>query len=347
MINYTNSKIESLFIHFCGNKNDEENLRLSKKPIPLDDEMNSILSNYFISSFKNANFNTFTHHSDINFNEIYTYASKIFIDPDSIYLNSVNIAHHLYNQSIHPQIRGGELYVVYFTGCIVDEEEVDAIGIFKSENRETYLKVMPIGENYQLNTDLGINTHKLDKGCLIFDTESENGYKVCIIDNTNKGEEARYWKDDFLGVKPRNDSFHYTQNYMDLCKKFVSEKVPEEYEISKTDKIDLLNRSADFFKKKEHFDLNEFTNEVFQQPELIDTFKEFKSNFKTDSEVPIVDEFDISSKAVKKQAKIFKSVLKLDKNFHIYIHGNKEFIEKGLDEDKGMKFYKIYFKEEE
>ena len=45
----------------------------------------------------------------------------------------------------------------------------------------------------------------------------------------------------------------------------------------------------------------------------------------------IADNFEISAQAVKRQARIFKSVLKLDKNFHIYIHGNRELIEKGFD----------------
>jgi len=33
------------------------------------------------------------------------------------------------------------------------------------------------------------------------------------------------------------------------------------------------------------------------------------------------------------------------KNFHIYIHGRRDLIEKGTDES-GKKFYKIYFEEE-
>jgi hypothetical protein len=57
------------------------------------------------------------------------------------------------------------------------------------------------------------------------------------------------------------------------------------------------------------------------------------------------ESFDISPQAVKKQARIFKSVLKLDKNFHIYIHGDRELIEQGVEKD-GRKFYKIYFTEE-
>ena len=52
--------------------------------------------------------------------------------------------------------------------------------------------------------------------------------------------------------------------------------------------------------------------------------------------------FPISSAAVKQQARVFRSVLKLDRNFHIYIHGNRELIQQGKDAD-GRKFYKIYY----
>jgi hypothetical protein len=38
-----------------------------------------------------------------------------------------------------------------------------------------------------------------------------------------------------------------------------------------------------------------------------------------------------------------KQVVKLDKNFHIYIHGDKKNIEEGSD-DKG-KFIKLYYNE--
>jgi len=48
---------------------------------------------------------------------------------------------------------------------------------------------------------------------------------------------------------------------------------------------------------------------------------------------------------VKQQIRVFKSVLKLDKNFHIYIHGNREWIKRGTDPD-GRKYYKIYFENE-
>ena len=56
------------------------------------------------------------------------------------------------------------------------------------------------------------------------------------------------------------------------------------------------------------------------------------------------DNFTISESAVKKQARALKSVIKLDKNFDIYVHGNRNLIEQGRDE-KGT-YYKIYYQKE-
>jgi hypothetical protein len=50
---------------------------------------------------------------------------------------------------------------------------------------------------------------------------------------------------------------------------------------------------------------------------------------------------------VKKQAKAFKNVIKLDCNFHIYVHGGEGLIKKGYDEETGMEYYQLYFKKEE
>src|SRR5690606_30471110 len=97
---------------------------------------------------------------------------------------------------------------------------------------------------------------------------------------------------------------------------------------------------------KEQFNLQEFTEEVIHHPEVADTFMTFKKNFESARNVEIEDAFDIHLSAVKKQQKVFKSVLKLDKNFHIYIHGRRDLIEKGVDEPTGRKYYKIYFEEE-
>lgn len=45
-----------------------------------------------------------------------------------------------------------------------------------------------------------------------------------------------------------------------------------------------------------------------------------------------------------KQNETIKSVIRLDNNFHIYVHGDRKKIEKG--EDKKGKYYKVYYTEE-
>ena len=78
---------------------------------------------------------------------------------------------------------------------------------------------------------------------------------------------------------------------------------------------------------------------------LIESFQNYNEKYAKENEIELVDGFDISAQAVKKQARVFKSVLKLDKNFHVYIHGNRELIEQGVDAD-GRKYYKLYFENE-
>jgi hypothetical protein len=92
--------------------------------------------------------------------------------------------------------------------------------------------------------------------------------------------------------------------------------------------------------------MEEFSNEVIGNEQAIESFKTFKNQYEQEFDSPIADNFIISENAVKKQARIYKSVLKLDKNFHIYIHGDKELIEKGFDDGRAMNYYKVYFKEE-
>ena len=58
-----------------------------------------------------------------------------------------------------------------------------------------------------------------------------------------------------------------------------------------------------------------------------------------------LDAFEISDYAVKKQSRVFKSIIKLDKNFHIYVHGDKNKIEKGTDHE-GRKYYILYYDDE-
>jgi hypothetical protein len=351
MISFFEASLAELSIHRIGNKAQEEFYVLSDQSVAIKDNMlSNLLQQYFLSPFEKVNdiYRFYHPNADLELNEVYHFASAIFSDGTTFHENSRQLAKYLYEVSAHPKIKSGELYVAYFENVQIEGELYDAIGVFKSETKETYLKVYPQNDGFELSYEQdAININKLDKGCLIFNTEKEDGYRVAVIDQTNRSAEAVYWKDEFLKLKIRNDIFSQTGNILGVYKNFVTEQLDQEFDISKADKIDLLNKSMKYFKEKESFDLEEFSNEVIGNEEGIASFKNFKKNYEEEFDTPIPDSFDISGAAVKKQARVFKSILKLDKNFHIYIHGNKDLIERGFDDEKSMNYYKVYFKEEE
>ncbi len=345
MIDFSQASIDKMVVHQVGCRAEAEPMRFSKDLMHLQNEeiVTDVLLNYFFKPFKEDAYYNFFHAEDLEMNPIYTTSRGLFDEGGDFYEASIKVAEYLYENSNHPKIRGGEFYMASFSNVVVDGELLNAIGIFKSENKETFLKVYLKDQNFELGTQEGINIKKLDKGCLIFNTEQDQGYKICSVDNINKGNEARFWVDDFLGLQPREDNYYFTRNYMDMCKGFVDDVYNKDNEVARADQIDMLNRSMDFFNNKDSFNEANFEHEVIGQPEIIEAFKDYKENFQQESSLPLKEEFDISKSAVKGQKSTFKSILKLDKNFHVYIHGRRDYVERGYDQQKGLNYYTLYY----
>lgn len=355
---FESSAIAHVALHYVGNKGTGESIILSHKTLPLSEQLQDLLVRYFLSPFKGEEYFTFYHDEDLALNEVYNRASRIFDDPETLLEESHQLARALFNASTHPNIKGGDLFVVYFKECVLEGKTMDAIGLFKSENKEHFLKVGYTDEqwstkendasataSFSIDIDKGININKLDKGALIFNTEREQGYVVSVVDSTNRGLDAHYWRDDFLLICQREDPYYKTHSEMTAYKKFVTRELPQQFEgVSKADQADLLNRSVEYFKQNNSFDLQRFSEEVIAQPEVIESFQSFRQQYQEDNAITLDDSFAIDDSAVKKQSRAFKSVIKLDKNFHIYVHGNRELIEQG--EDERGKYYKVYYSEE-
>ncbi len=348
MLDFTNCNIGSVIAHQVGNQTNDEKLILSATLINTEDSrLRELLIKYLLHPFKDLEeFYSFTFSDgDFELNPVYKYSKSIFLNNNNLIEKSESIAKLLYEIALHPQIKSGDLFVATFNNIkINDGKMVNALGIFKSENLQEFLKLTKKSKEFTLKYDDGININKLDKGCLIFNIEKENGFKVCVIDS-NKSTEAQYWKDTFLQLKPIANEFHQTNQFLGIAKNFITKQLPEEFEVNKTDQIDILNRSVEYFKTHENFDKKEFEKEVLQDTGLVKSFQKFDDNYRQENNIELSDNFEISQQAVKKQSRAFKSVLKLDKNFHIYIHGDRELIEQGVDKD-GRKFYKIYFENE-
>ena len=350
MIQTTECRIETASAHLVGNKYHEELLTISDAHLDIgDEELTDLLKSYFLDHFKEPDFQSFTapEAGELSENPLYSFAQKVFSNEGDFHQLSAGVAQHLYNSSDHPNVKPGELYVVLFRDLVVEDELTDAVGIFKSEVKQYFLKMQATGNSLALNFEQGINPEKLDKGCLIFKLSEATGYRCCVVDKSSKGEEARYWKDRFLAVKPRPDSYHFTEDVLKVTKKFVTSKaMKDEFEVERADQLDFLNTSVKYFKENETFNEQEYATEVFKNEEVAQGFQEFRQAYQEANEMPTAEEFDISAQAVKKQSRYLRSVLKLDKNFHVYVHGDRQLIEKGYDEEKGKNFYKIYFEEE-
>ena len=271
------SRIGALAVHIVGNKAKDEPLMVSPS---LSDQLSDAalmqtLLAYFMGGFKSEEYFNLYHDTDLTCNEVWNFTCKIFDDPESFYDHSVSLARHLYETGMHPQIKSGEFYVVYFTDCRFGGETVDAVGLFKSETRDTFLDVEEQASGLHIAAHQGINVNKLDKGCVVFNTEREAGFAVCVVDNTNRAE-ARYWIDDFLHVRQRQDNYHNTHNAMAMCKKYVTKHLPNEFEVSKADQAEMLNETMKYFKEQDSFSLDDFSEKVIRQPEVMESFSRYK-----------------------------------------------------------------------
>lgn len=344
-LDFTQANLIQLITHHVGNKQRNEGIILSAAPTEINDDSLDYLLAYFLQTIKVEEFYSFSHSVQLEMNEVYTTVADLFANPKKFVEHSQNIAKLLYEQSTHPKIKEGELNIALFNNMVLDNQTFEAIGIFKSETDAAFIKMKSSEKHFTITHDMGFELKGIDKGCLIFNTGIENGYRLLIIDAANKSAEAQYWKDDFLKIKPINDEFHQTNQFMGIAKNFVTKQIAQEFDVSKADRIDLLNRSVAYFKTHDNFDKAEFEEEVFKDKNLIKSFRDFDNNYRETNAIELDDSFEISPQAVKKQARIFKSVLKLDKNFHVYIHGDRSLIQQGVEND-GRKYYKIYFEQE-
>ncbi len=337
MILSTNVCLKGLAVHRLG----EEGLQLSTRLVSIDDELLSeVLVKYFFQSFKgDARY----HFEAPDQNLVCQMVGDIFNQPENLHQSSIHLAQHLFAGSEHHNIKAGDLFVVYFEDCVLDDEVVEVVGLFKAERKDTFLKIYSQGEVFGVEPEEGISINKIDKGALIFNTGSEDGFVVETVDNINKKEGAQYWNDNFLNIIPIKNEFFETRELVHLCQDFISEAVPED---DKTGKIALFNESMNFLKKNEHFSHQQYMDEVLQQPDLIDSYEAFRQEQSDENEVLQKDEVVLSKPAIKQSKKWIRSVIKLDKNFHIYVHGNREKIEKGYDDERHQKYYKLYFDEE-
>src|SRR5690606_39092402 len=350
MINLFNAQIETLSIHRVGNKSRNEPIFLSEQPTSLNDEIVPLLKEFFLKPFreKEENYYQFAHDVDLEYNDMYNFANEIFANPSNAHEVSKKITKHLFDQSNHPHIKNGEVYITYLTNLSIDNNQVDAIGIFKSELKADFLQFEEKGTNLELILQQGVNLSKLDKGCIIFNYKKEEGYKILTVDSNRY--DARYWLEHFLSVDAFEDENYMTKKYLKFVQDFAKDVVlPAE---DKKEEVMFMNRSVNYFAKNDEFQEDAFIHEVIDNPDIQMEFKNYKADRGEKYSIEDVSTFPIANNAVSDVRKKIKNVINLDTNVQIKLdfinpESAEKYIEKGWDEEKQMYYYLVYFNKEQ
>ena len=338
-------RISHMIAHRVGNKLRGEGVGFSSKEIdalPFTDMFEKL----FCKTFKSDDFYFFNGNHDIDANPVYSFVKSIFNNQSEFKSQSNHIAKCLYESSVHPMVKAGELCIIYMNDIEYENAIVDAVAILKCESHQEVLQ-FSWGENgYEAHKSSAINLSKIDKGALIYNVFSEKGYVISIVDKVRRGGDAKYWKNAFLNVKSYNGSHHQTSSLVDLCSDFVKNNVALDSSLSRLEKALIASRSKDIllYTESDSMSLKDYAAAVFKNKSIEAQFSEFVENSDHASELD-VESITINKRAVSKKKNSI-STIKLDDNFELYVNGAEDRISKGYDPDAALNYYKLYFEKE-
>ncbi|WP_406682889.1 nucleoid-associated protein [Seonamhaeicola sp. MEBiC1930] len=347
MISRKNASISKFIIHKVGNKFNDTKNAFSQKTIDFDEASYDLMLPFLLRPFSSAvQSYRFNHHANINLNEINSYSAQIFNDEDFIEV-SKHVVMHLYEQSNSANIKTGDVLIALFEGIEFNEITTNALGIFKIENKTNFFQTFLENNSYDVLVQKGINSKKVDKGCLILNQTDGEGNIIFSADNNNY--DAQYWINHFLNIKYADDANSHTQQYLELCKDFSEEVIKTSYGIQEQNAF--LAKTIDFFKENEVANIERFKEELFEEDKHKSQFDGFKKSFESEQNLVIRNQFDIAERVVNKEKKKIKTDIKLDTNIQIKLDidapdASTEYLERGYDDEKKMHYYKVFFNAE-
>lgn len=334
MLEISESKLSQYIVHYVGDT------------VVLGDEVNSSHDIMLEAAFTQLAFNKidweqqyeFFHESNIGLNEMYNYVKSIFDNQTSFYEQSKHIATHLQSVSNHPNIKNGEIFIGLFENCFLGAESKKVLSIVKIDEKEMFLDIKNEQNKMVVNGIDGINVRKINNMAVIVDMGQDEPPTVFI--KTKRKEDVIYWQERFLKIKVADEQYYKTNMALAECKKVIL----KDDSFTNTEKLSFLNKTLDYFRNEEQFQVNDYIQTVFEQADstqkdvIINTVKPYETV--------------ISESAIEKAEKSYKRKIKLDSNIEIQVNVRdieevNELIEVGFDEETNRKFYKIYFQEEQ
>ena len=346
-VNFNTATITALSLAKVGNPQRGESLKTSKELCKFSDQDKDMLTLAFTKPFRNLDRYSFHHSSNIDLNEMYSFASTIFDQTDRFLTYSRKIARHLFDQTKHPNIKSGDLCIAYIEGIKVDGKPVNGISIVKSESLFPFLEISDKDGDLHLTTHNGIYPEKIDKGCLVLDTDREGGSILYTFDKS--GADTNFWVRDFLGARAKKDNDFKTRQYAEMCVSFAEDGLPGD--VPTEERYRVANDALTYMNEREEFNEGHFQEEVLKEPSLVENFQTYKNQFTDEDGEALDDNFTISKQQLKKASSKIKSALKLDTGVIMrftpdFAERESDILERGYDEEMKMKYVKIFYNEE-
>ncbi len=339
MKEFSQSTISSLSIHQIGPGPDS--IHFSEEPVKLKPEKNGRMAEILLKGFNLDARYQFSDTGQGPDSLIKNLAEGFFYQNVNFHDLSRDLAKEwIRTQSENMKFR--EMIVCEFLNVFIDGHEKTGIGIFLTNSRENFLTIQKNSNDFSINLEEGVSLKKLSDCALLLPGTLNMSASIFFKQNMYDFE-SHPLIDSFLHVKPVSNNFYQTSHQLNILKAYVDHELEDETPLEKLDK---MNRSMEYFKNHEYFDQKEFESAIFDEPSHKAAFDRFRHQYAEEKDVEILDEFDIAPNAVKKKIHYVRSVIKLDKNFHIYVHGNRQNIIRGYDPEKGKHFYQLFFDEE-
>lgn len=329
-------EIKMATIQVVGNKTRGEGLSAATTLADVSDSRD-FMTKLIEKSFLMDDLKCFSYVESVELNPVYQFVSKIFDDNEAFLKQSVNIATFLYDQSLHPNIRNGELYVL-LAQCEYKKQLVDAVAILKSEKKDPFLATDNDGLEITARTMYGTGLKGLDKGCLVLNMERENGYVVGTVDNVNNGTDAQYWTDNFLHVTNCDDDYHQTAKLTEMLTDY-SKIVKEE---SVMEGAIVAKRAVELLKTEEVVRVDELADKLFDTDEQKRDFEDFRRSYEEENG-GFAEEVTVIAKAASRKPVTRMNVLRLGNDFEVKVLNPNAEIEKGVDKASGKEYYTLYF----
>ncbi|HND90129.1 MAG TPA: nucleoid-associated protein, partial [Saprospiraceae bacterium] len=281
MLDFSTTRLVRFAASWVGNKSRYEGVTVPKQTlVPLHAVAEEMLLAAFLKPFeKTEEFFYFHHEEDVSHHPVYQRCHAIFQQPDAMGEEVARLAQQLYEHMEGPKAQGGEYFVAYFEDLLLQSEPVSAIGLWKVQSKDPFLKTERSAESFALNIIEGIPTGRPELAALIFNVDEAEGYRICALDKVSKRDERSFWKDEYLRLRPIEDNYFNTRHYISLASEFITAKAPYQFGLDRTETIDALNRSGDYFKDNEEFEVDDFARTLFPQEEQQEAFKDFRDEY--------------------------------------------------------------------